>query len=136
MSAFNFIDSVSEVKKNESLTAFFRLKGSEEFLKDHFAGFPVMPGVMLLESLKQAAARLLMESGHGNEAFFRLTEARDLKFGQFVKPGNTVRLFVRLVGVPQNGNGASATFEGRMDLMRDEVPAGKALSAGFSLARV
>ena len=56
---FGFIDKISEVEKDQSITAFFTLKGSEEFLQDHFEGFPVMPGVLLLESLKQAATLII-----------------------------------------------------------------------------
>ena len=134
MAAFSFIDSVSEVKRNESLTAFFSLKGSEEFLKDHFAGFPVMPGVLLLESLRQAAAALLADSSQNGGGFFRLAEVEEVKFGQFVRPGNRLKLFVRLV--PSKNTSLAASFEGRIHLMQGQVEAGKALSAKFSLGRV
>ena len=45
MGAFSFIDKISEVEKDQSITAFFTLKGTEEFLKDHFEDFPVMPSL-------------------------------------------------------------------------------------------
>ena len=96
-------------------------------MKDHFADFPVMPGVLLLESLRQAAGRLLEMSDPKGGAVYRLVEAEEVKFGQFVKPGNNIKLFVRLV--------QDKTFEGRIDLMKDQVSTGKALSARFSLER-
>ncbi len=63
MSVFSFVDRIVEFKKNESLTAHFTLRGDEEFLEDHFNGFPVMPGVLLLEAVKQAAAAFLEMTG-------------------------------------------------------------------------
>ena len=131
MASFSFIDSVSEVKRNESLTAFFTLKGSEEFLEDHFVGFPVMPGVLLLESLKQTAAMLLASSSNANGGvLYRLTEVDEAKFGQFVRPGSQLKLFVKLVPDKKN---IAAKFEGRIDFMQNKVQAGKAFSAVFSL---
>ena len=91
MDHFLFIDEVTELKKNESVTAFFKLKGSEEFLSDHFPGFPVMPGVLLLETLKQAAVRMLPD---GN---YRLKDVKNVKFGQFVKPGAELQVQAQLV---------------------------------------
>jgi 3-hydroxyacyl-[acyl-carrier-protein] dehydratase len=88
---FCFIDEVLESNKDESLTARFTLKGTEEFLKDHFPAFPVMPGVLLLESLKQAAERLLSTT---QKAVYRLVSAQDVKFGQFVKPGSSLKITV------------------------------------------
>lgn len=131
MKVFSFIDRIAEVKKGESLTAIFELKGDEEFLKDHFNGFPVMPGVLLLESLKQAAARLLSDSfpGTGPYRFAAIEEAR---FGQFVKPGSVMSLSVRL----RKTETKAYFFDGRADFMPanfGDTPRGRALSTGFSL---
>ena len=124
MSVFSFLDNVVEVKKNESLTAFFTLKGGEEFLKDHFADFPVMPGVLQLESLKQAASRLL----GGPEC--RFEKIHSVKYGQFVKPGQRLKVWVRLV----NREGRRARFEGRIDLVGGTAP--RAVLADFTVAAV
>ena len=117
---FCFIDKVIEIRKNESITALYRLKGSEEFLQDHFEGFPVMPGVLLLEALKQAASRLLEDSEPGNRNF-RLVSAEDIKFGQFVKPGTELRIEARLV----RRDGSARFFEGRIDLGGTSEQAGR-----------
>ena len=127
MGDFCFIDKVEEIKKDDHLTAFFTLKGSEEFLKDHFDGFPVMPGVLLLESLKQAALHLLSAGADG--LLYRLARVDSAKFGQFVKPGSLLKLQVRIVRKEQN----LTHFEGRIDLINEKSAPTKALLADFSL---
>ena len=130
MGVFSFVEEVSELKKSQSITAFFTLKGTEEFLLDHFEGFPVMPGVLLLESLKQTAALLLDASGKGPGPY-RLTDAPLVKFGQFVKPGGCLRLWVSWV----REEGDRVDFEGRANLMNGGTEGPKALQAAFSLLK-
>ena len=118
------------MEKDQGITAFFTLKGSEEFLKDHFEGFPVMPGVLLLESLKQAASLLLSGFEKSETSDFRLDEVQEAKFGQFVRPGNLLKISAHQV----RKEGRRIFMEGRMDLMGEHnVPLGRALSASFSL---
>ncbi len=130
LSVFSFVDEVVEVKKGESLTAFFTLRPSEEFLKDHFADFPVMPGVLQLEALRQAASKLL--NAGGRVGFFRLESALSVKYGQFVKPGSRLKIFVRFL----KEEGGAFFFEGRADLMDQERLAGRVALADFSLVPV
>ena len=130
MSVFGFIDEVAEFKKDDTLTAYYTLTGKEEFLKDHFKNFPVMPGVLLLEMATQAAGKLLqLSSGSGGQTY-RLAGAEEVRFGQFVKPGSqlkvSVRLLKRVAGTDQ--------FDGRIDLMSS--PFGKALSATLTMTPV
>src|SRR3989338_5312382 len=129
VSAFSFIDGVTELKKNESVTAFYTLKGTEEFLKDHFDRFPVMPGVLMLESMRQAAALLLAET-QGPAAYFRIAEAQDLKFGQFVRPGNRLNIFARILKTENRKH----FFEARIDLEGETTR--KALTANFALVPI
>ena len=131
MSDFSFIDNVSEVKSNETLTAFFTLKGNEEFLNEHFADFPVMPGVLQLESLRQAASRLLGET-EKKPSFYRLQSVSSAKYGQFVKPGGLLKIFVRLVKKEDK----IFHFEGRIDLMHGGEKVGRVVAADFTLAPV
>lgn len=133
MSVFRFVDRISEVKKNEGLTAFFTLTGREEFLLDHFEGFPVMPGVLMLEALIQASSSLLAYSSDFNHPAYRLESVGDVKFGQFVKPGTRLKLTVRYLG-EQDG---SSRVEGRLErLTADGTSSGKALSAALVLRPV
>src|SRR6185436_13733567 len=96
MSVFSFIDKISEVERDQSITAFFALKGNEEFLQDHFEGFPVMPGVLLLESLKQAASLVIGGWAKSENSDFRFDEVQEVKFGQFVRPGNLLKISARM----------------------------------------
>lgn len=124
------MDSVAELTADKSVTAFFTLRGDEEFLKDHFDGYPVMPGVLLLEALKQAAS-VLLTKGKSEEIHYRLVEVNSVRFGQFVKPGNRLKLSVELV---ERGSPAGARFKGRIDLV--DGAGGKALTADFALDRL
>lgn len=134
MSVFSFVDRVTEVKKGESLTAVFKLKGDEEFLKNHFSAFPVMPGVLLLESLKQAASALLDATFPGSGPY-RLRHVEEARFGKFVKPGSALNLSVRL----RKTESEAYFFDARADFFPDSsesAPKGRALSAGFSLRSI
>ena len=56
---FVLIDRIVEVRPGQSLVAVKNLSLAEEYLADHFPGFPVMPGVLMLEALTQAGAWLI-----------------------------------------------------------------------------
>jgi len=128
LAVFSFIDDVAEVRKSESLTAFFTLDPGQEFLKDHFESFPVMPGVLQVESLRQAASRLLTETG--GPGFYRLESIGSVKYGQFVKPGSRLKIFVRFL----KKENSSFRFDGRIDLMDGDRSLGRVIAADFSLA--
>ena len=134
MGQFGFVDQIVDFKKGESLEASFTLKGHEEFLQDHSEGFPVMPGVLMLEALRQAASHLLALSGDGQEPYYRLLRAEDIRFGQFVKPGSRLKLLVRVA--VESGAGEKQ-IDGRIELLS---PVGgkteRALKARMTLVAV
>jgi 3-hydroxyacyl-[acyl-carrier-protein] dehydratase len=79
-----------------------QVSNAEEYLLDHFPGFPVLPGVMMIESVVQAA-RLLLEPharSAGSDAVSAsrlvLGGVRALKYGRFVRPGDSLRVEVTL----------------------------------------
>ena len=59
---FVLIDRILDVQPGQSLVAVKNLSLAEEYLADHFPGFPVMPGVLMLEALTQAGAWLIRET--------------------------------------------------------------------------
>ena len=60
----------------------------------HFPTFPVLPGVMMLEAITQAAGWLLHRRHDFARSMAVLKEARNVKYGRFVAPGNYLRVDV------------------------------------------
>ena len=129
MKFFRFVDRLGE-QGSDSLTAYFTLRPEEEFLQDHFKHFPVMPGVLLLETLKQTASCFLALSSDKN-VYYQLVKAQGIRFGYFVRPGTQLKMTVRVAG----RQGSEVSFDGRIDVINgsEEKILGKALSAHFSL---
>lgn len=88
--SFDFIDKITQLRSGESITAIKTLTLAEEYLQDHFPRFPVMPGVLMLESMFQASAWLIRQSEDFQHSVVVLKEARNTKYGGFVEPGQTM----------------------------------------------
>ena len=82
------IEKVLWVKEGEGITTCGRIPEDSEFFKDHFPGFPVLPGVLALEMLKQTADRYLelLSSGAGQHYF--LKQIRATRFTKYLRPGD------------------------------------------------
>lgn len=87
---FSLIDQITEMNAGESIVAAKNLTLAEEYLQDHFPGFPVMPGVLLVEALVQTSAWLMRYSQNFQYSTVLLDEAKAVKFNSFVKPGDRV----------------------------------------------
>jgi len=123
---FNLIDRIVEVQPGHSLQALKNLTLGEEYLADHFPTFPVMPGVLMLETLVEAGAWLLRLSDDFRHSVIVLREARNVKYGNFMEPGRQMSIRVDLV----EQDDASATFKGK-----GEMDGQSTVSAKFTVAR-
>jgi 3-hydroxyacyl-[acyl-carrier-protein] dehydratase len=103
---FNLLDKIEEISDTR-IVAVKHVSLAEEYLADHFPTFPVLPGVMMLEALTQAAAWLLHRRSNFGKSFAVLKEARNVKYGNFVAPGNFLRVDVELAKETEAG----ATFK-------------------------
>ena len=94
---FVLIDRILELQPGQSLVAVKNLSLAEEYLADHFPGFPVMPGVLMLEALTQAGAWLVRESEDFAHSIITLKQARTIKYRSFVEPGRQLQLRVQIL---------------------------------------
>jgi 3-hydroxyacyl-[acyl-carrier-protein] dehydratase len=87
---FSLIDRIVELEPCVRITAIKALTMTEEYLADHFPHFPVMPGVLMLEALTQAGAWLVRVSEDFAHSMVVLKQANNVKYAQFVEPGQTL----------------------------------------------
>ena len=99
---FNLIDKVEQIS-DERIVAVKYVSLAEEYLADHFPTFPVLPGVMMLEAVTQAAGWLLHRRERFSRSIVVLREARNVKYGTFVAPGNHLRVEVEYLKTTDAG---------------------------------
>lgn len=105
---FHLIDRVLE-RGESRLVAIKQVTAAEEYLADHFPSFPILPGVMMLESLVQASRSLLRDDGDP----WVLGSVRALKYGAIVRPGMTMRITVEIASREND----TVTLKGSADLI-------------------
>ena len=99
---FNLVDRIEHLS-DERIVAVKYVSLAEEYLADHFPTFPVLPGVMMLEALTQAAAWLMHRRTDFACSMAVLKEARNVKYGRFVAPGGALRVEVELNKLTDSG---------------------------------
>lgn len=99
---FNLIDRIEFIDERRVI-AVKQVSLAEEYLADHFPTFPVLPGVMMLEALTQAASWVLHRRNEFSRSMAVLKEARNVKYGQFVTPGQVLRVDVELNKPTESG---------------------------------
>lgn len=94
---FLMIDEVDEFVPGESAVAYKNVDESEWYFKGHFPGNPIMPGVLIAESLAQtgAVAILSLEENKGKNALFGGIDK--MKFKKMVVPGDKLKLEVKII---------------------------------------
>ncbi len=93
------VDRVEELVVDERIVAIKAVTSNEPFFAGHFPGRPIMPGVLIIEALAQAAGVLAVESlglaGSGKLVYFMAIDGA--KFRSPVEPGCLLRLEVSFV---------------------------------------
>lgn len=94
---FLMIDEVEDYIPGESCIAYKNVNETEWYFKGHFPGKPIMPGVLITESLAQAGAVaiLSMEENKGKNALFG--GINNMKFKKMVVPGDRLKLEVKII---------------------------------------
>jgi len=94
---FWLLDTIRSYEPNVTLSAIKNVALTEEYMADHFPEFPVLPGVFMLEAATQAGAWLLRLSEDFAYSIISLKEAKNVKYADFVQPGQTLEVIVSMV---------------------------------------
>jgi 3-hydroxyacyl-[acyl-carrier-protein] dehydratase len=122
---FIMVDEIRELVPGERIVAVKTLRATEDVFNDHFPGFAVVPGVLLVEMLAQAAGKCLdVQDRSRGKAM--LVGIRRAAFRRWVLPEQTIVIVAEVTASTE----AAATIRGRLSVM-DEVAADAELLFSF-----
>ncbi|MBN2562759.1 MAG: beta-hydroxyacyl-ACP dehydratase [Phycisphaerae bacterium] len=101
---FILLDRIIALEPGSRIVASKSLTLAEEYLGDHFPTFPVMPGVLMLEGMVQAASWLVRVTEGFSHSMIVLEEARNISYKSFVTPGRTLDVTVDAIRIEDGGS--------------------------------
>ena len=118
---FRFLDRLTDLQPGKSGDAEYIVRGDEPFLKGHFPGHPLFPGVLLVEAAAQLAGAVAQSDPQIPPLRgLKLTAMRAVKILGTAKPGETISLHATVIG--RLGNlvqaRATATVNGETQFSR------------------
>lgn len=126
---FLLVDKIEEFEESKSILAIKNVSFNEPFFNGHFPGYPVMPGVLILEALAQASGLLVFKTPSlcpPNESLYLFVGIDKARFKKPVIPGDQLKLKVEM---KKNRQGF-AVFDA-LATVEDEVAASAELMCGF-----
>ncbi|HEY8485880.1 MAG TPA: 3-hydroxyacyl-ACP dehydratase FabZ [Limnochordales bacterium] len=94
---FLLVDRVLELESGRRAVAIKNVTINEPFFQGHYPDFPIMPGVLILEALAQAAAIMMYPHVNRTERLPVLAGIDGARFRRMVRPGDCLRLEVEMV---------------------------------------
>lgn len=126
---FLLVDRILDFQAGEWIKAIKNITFNEPQFQGHFPDHPVMPGVMIIEGMAQAAGVLtqLSRSGLANDALFYLVKVDKAKFTQIVVPGDQLEYECQINKVIKNMTlySCKATVDGKVVAKADLLCAEK-----------
>src|SRR5437868_299690 len=95
---FLLIDRVIEIERKQRIVAIKNITANEPFFQGHFPGYPIVPGVLMVEAMAQAGGALLLtEIPDREHKLMVFTGIERAKFRKPVVPGDQVRFEVEVI---------------------------------------
>jgi 3-hydroxyacyl-[acyl-carrier-protein] dehydratase len=111
---FLFVDRAEAYVANESIIGIKAVTFNEPYFEGHFPGYPVMPGVLIVEAMAQTGAVLMSKSmdvdPRGKTILFGSVD--NCRFRAPVRPGDMLKLHVRVL----RARGGLYKFEGKAEV--------------------
>ena len=120
------VDEIDTLEEGVRASGYKTWHPEEAFFEDHFPSFPVVPGVLLMEALAQLAGKLIgysVRRQRGDWPFPILSMMNNVKFRRFVRPGEMVRLEVKLESLREEMAGVAvrARVDGNVVAQAEQV---------------
>lgn len=126
---FHLVDRIESIQPGKRIVTIKALSLAEEYLADHFPAFPVLPGVLMIESMVQSAAWLVRIEQDFSRSVIVLSAVRSVRYSNFVRPGRMLRCEVDAVEIGES----SAAFKGVGYVCDPGGERAKAVSGKFEL---
>ncbi len=94
---FLLVDRVLEREHAKRIVAIKNVTMNEQFFQGHFPGYPIMPGVLIVEAMAQVAGLMVMEKD--SESLPMFASIDNVKFKAPVRPGDQLRFEVEVVKI-------------------------------------
>lgn len=97
---FLLVDEVIELNMEDNkIIALKYVKENEYYFKGHFPGRPIMPGILIVESLAQTGAIALLSKEEFRGKYILFAGVKNCRFRKQVSPGDTLQLEVELTNI-------------------------------------
>ena len=103
---FLLVDRVTEIHLNDRIVAYKNISINEPFFNGHFPDYPVMPGVLVVEAMAQAAGILgfkSLDKKPADGSMYMLVGNDKVRFKRQVVPGDQLTLEAQIDGKPKRG---------------------------------
>ena len=113
---FLLIDGIEEMERWKRIVGIKNVTANENYFQGHFPGKPIMPGVLIIESMAQTAGLLLLQEVPDREKkLLYFVAIDDARFRRPVVPGDQLRVEVKVIA----WRGGFGKFQGRATVNGD-----------------